>query len=264
MFSSVLIKIVLLWILPITLLAQYYPASKHWDRSRTYTNSIEGTVTQRVNRALGDTAKYYNRSKEYIEYSKEGIVLAEGLMVGGEGSPCSCGLAPYGYWTTRYRNGVLKAQGKYACYKKIGTWVTYHENGQIAEIAHYKRPYAAALTERHTPGSGLSKQPLLADLYLAYYPNGQLKTAGNYEIVEELSNVDTLYKLDIETLEVDTTVIEGTFWNPVSKKSGYWVTYVPDGTILWKRNYALQLLKDKTIRPIKLRETQLLYDFKNK
>ncbi len=254
-----------LFILSQQVLAQFYPSNKYTYTKFTRTDSINGTIQTRINKTLGDTAIIFFTQRKYIETSKEGVILAEGTLNGGMGSKCGCDLNQHGYWTTRYRNGHLKSQGKYDCRKKIGTWILYHDNGQIAEIATYKRPYSDALTVRYMPGATLSKKPILSDLYLTYYPNGQLKVAGNYTIVEEHSNTDTVYTvIDIETFDTDTTIVKGDFWNPISKKSGCWTTYAPDGRILSKKNYLVESWKDKSLQSIELREMQILYDFRNK
>lgn len=241
--------------------AQFYPNPKHIYTKKNKRDSVKGSIYIRINNTTGDTAKFFFSLKKYISISKEGIVLEEGSISAGMGSKCGCEAEPNGNWTTRYRNGQLKSQGKYDCHKKIGTWVSYHDNGRVATIQTYQRPYSKLFIQLSKVG--LDNRPLLTDLCLSYHYNGQLKTVENYEIVEKFSPIDTIYAYDPDTFEEKITIVEGSFWNPISKKTGEWIIYNDDGTVLSKNDFTIVYWKDKTIRSIKTRFRQVIYELHN-
>lgn len=263
-------KLILFALLLLTsqiLQAQYSYKDNHWDIRKTIRDA---TITDKVcynligiDTTLGDSCIYSRCSDTYTAYTKEGQLLAKGKMTGGISSKCGCELSNDGYWTTYYRNGQPQSQGNYDCETKIGTWVSYHDNGRIAEIVHYKRPYNEMIrrsTDKHT----LPQQPLLSDLYLAYYPNGQIRTAGNYKIVEQFSDTDTIYTYNPATFEPDSvTILQGEFWKPISKKVDTWTEYAPDGSIMSQTDYPTDPWQAQKIRGIYKRERQIIYELSN-
>jgi len=230
-----------------------------WHLSKTNQDSIYGYIRIMVDTIKGDTAKYHQKTGRYLEISKEDIVLIDGHKMGGMGTKCGCEPLPHGYWIEKYRNGHLKEQGRYLCSKKIGTWIFYHENGQIKKVENYKNPYIDIFTEDTIFGN-LRTDFLLEGPYLEYYPNGQLKTEGKYEIIEEFSGIDTIYTFDMDTYEPISHVVRGQFWIPKSKKSGFWNHYSESGELISHQLHELKTWKDDKIRSIESRYWDIILD----
>lgn len=219
----------------------------------SYNDEIWGNVWLQIDTLIGDTITYNSKSDRFLKKSKEGVILIDGHKMGGMGTPCGCEPRPHGYWIERYRNGELKEQGRYFCNRKIGTWTYYHENGQISKVENFVEPYLEMLTRHGNKWDTLKKYFLLEGPYLEYYPNGQLKVEGNYEIVEEYSKTDTIFTFDPDTYEEIIEIVEGEFWIPRSKKSKYWNTYSENGDILSHEFYKLRTWENENIRSIESR-----------
>ena len=207
-----------------------------------------------IDETTGDTSKLFRN--RYVEVSSHGVLLVEGHVLGGLGTVCGCEPLPHGYWIERFRNGKLKAQGKYHCNQKEGTWTYYYENGNIKKIESYHQAYSVPLYQlAATFQESLKDYFLLDGPYLEYYPNGQLKVDGQYKIMEEYSNTDTLFTIDSETYERIPTIIQGDFWIPKSKKVGYWHYYNAQGASISYQK--VDLTKQKNVRTIDSRYMQL-------
>lgn len=239
--------------------AQIAPIKK-WHITKHNQDTIHDYFLIRIDTIIGDTAKYFKQSDRYVELSKDGIIIVDGHKYGGMGTVCGCELVPHGYWIERFRNGSLKEQGRYFCNKKIGTWTSYFENGRIKKVENYKRAYLEMFTRTGMPWDTPKKDFLLEGPYLEYHSNGQLKIEGKFEIVEEFSAVDTIYSFDSETYEPIPSVIEGEFWIPRSKKSGYWNTYSENGELISHDFYDLKTWKDDKIRNIESRYWDIIYE----
>jgi hypothetical protein len=219
----------------------------------------------RIDTILGDTGKYFRKSHRYLEVTKEGVEIVDGHWYGGMGTACGCRLRPHGYWIERYRNGNLKEHGTYDCKKKIGTWIYYYENGQIAKIEHLKRPYEESYYNiADYFDIRLDNRTVRDGAYLEYYPNGQIKVDGFYTIIEAFSTVDTLVSVDPETYELLKEVIEGEFWLPKSYKTGHWSEYAADGTLISHEYNRRVRFDGKTKRPIESRYYFLLEQLEKK
>ena len=108
-------------------------------------------------------------------------------------------------------------------------------------------------TRHGMPWDTLKTNFLLEGPYLEYHSNGQLKIEGKFEIVEELSTVDTIYTFDSETYEPISNVVKGEFWIPRSRKSGYWNLYSENGELISNEYFELKTWKDDKIRRVESR-----------
>lgn len=232
---------------------------KKWHKHEFSKDTTDFFYQIRIDTIRGDTGKYFKGSSRYLEVSKEGVEIVDGHWYGGMGTPCGCSRKPHGYWIERYRNGNLKEHGTYFCNRKTGTWIYYHENGQIAKVEHLKRPYEESYYNvADYFDIRLDNRPLRDGAYLEYYPNGQIKVDGFYTIIEAFSTVDTLFSVDLETYDILKEVIEGEFWLPKSYKTGNWSEYTEDGTqILHEYNRRIEY-DGETKRPIESRYYLLL------
>ena len=210
---------------------------REWHIAKHKKELDYGYVLIEIDTIIGDTSKYFSKSNRYIEINKEGIIIVSGHKSGGMGTKCGCGLMSNGYWIEKYNNGALKEQGKYDCRRKSGTWIYYYKNGQVKKIENYKKPYANFFTHERIALDTLKNNYLLEGPYIEYYENGALKIDGKYEIVEEYSEIDTLFTIDMETYELIAEVTIGEFWIPKSKKSGKWNEYSKEGKLISHQVY---------------------------
>jgi hypothetical protein len=121
--------------------------SMKWHIHLHFRDSTYGNLHLSIDTISGDTAKYYRELGKYTVTSAKGVTIVDGHKLGGMGTDCGCEALPHGYWIEKYRSGILKEQGKYYCNQKSGTWVYYHENGKIAKIENWKRPYPNILID---------------------------------------------------------------------------------------------------------------------
>lgn len=235
---------------------------KQWHVTKIHRDSIYENVHICIDTIIGDTAKHFIKLGKYVELSKEGRLLVDGYKLGGMGTVCGCEPIPHDYWIERYRNGNLKQQGRYFCNRKIGVWTSYYKNGKIKKIENHERTYMEIFTKQGMPGK-LKKGFLLEGPYLEYYPNGQMKVEGRFEIVEEFTTIDTIFTYDSETYEPIATVVEGEFWIPKSKKSGYWNSYSENGELTSHQYFKLTTWKDNNIRNIEARYWDIIQELIN-
>lgn len=220
-----------------------------------------GSVLEQVDTVLGDTMRrILSASMRHTLKSKEGVFLIDGHWDGGIGSTCGgCEVQRHGYWIERYRNGELKAQGRYKCGRKIGIWNYYYENGQLSKVENLAMAYLEVCTRRHFDWDTLKRHIIHEGPYLEYYSNGQLKTEGAYDMVEVFSTTDTLLTFDMETYEERLEIINGEFWMPQSKKVGVWNYYSESGRLL--KHEILKIdWTDKNIRSLEARYLQVFGD----
>jgi hypothetical protein len=238
---------------------------KKWQVHQSFSDTSSQFFHIRIDTILGDTGKYARKSHRYLEVTKEGIEIIDGHWRGGMSSPCGCIVKPHGYWIERYRNGNLKEQGTYFCNEKIGTWIYYHENGQIAKVEHLKEPYETTFFQMAEGlGIRLDNRPIREGAYLEYYPNGQIKVDGFYVIGEAFSTTDTVFTADPDTYELTGEVIEGAFWLPASFKTGHWNEYTADGRLV-SHEYNKKIKWDReTNRPLVSRYYELHLAFMEK
>lgn len=237
--------------------AQITPTKK-WHITKFIRDTSLQYYLIKIDTINGDTAKYYKKSDRYVELNKEGIILIDGHKLGGMGTVCGCELKPHGYWIERYQNGNLKEQGQYFCNRKIGNWITYFDNGRIKKIENYKRTYLKMFTRLGMPWDTLKTNFLLDGPYLEYYPNGQLKIEGKFEIVEELATMDTIYTFDVETYESIPNIVKGEFWIPRSKRLGIWNVYSEKGELISHDIFEIKTWKDDKIRDIESRYWEII------
>lgn len=230
--------------------------------NRDYKDVNHGHIYERIDTTNNDTIRYSRISDRFLIKSSDNVILVDGHMWGGMGTPCGCSPRPYGYWIEKYRNGIYKSQGRYFCEKKVGTWIYYYKNGQISKVEIFKKPYEKFAKElSEVVDTILVKDDYLRDgAYLEYYSNGQLKTEGTYKIFEEYSKTDTIFEFDIETFKPIIKVIEGDFWIPRSKKVRIWNTYGENGQVLEHKDYPLYP-KDKNIRTIESTYYRLMDEY---
>lgn len=244
-------------ITPILLFVSLAGISQEIPRDRylikTFSDEILGPVWMQIDTVIGDTMVYHLRSGRYVKKSREGVLLIDGHKWGGMTTTYGCEPMPHGYWIERYRNGELKEQGRYFCGQKTGTWIHYYENGQISKVENRVEPYLEMLTRPDNDWGPLKRYSLLEGPYLEYYPSGQLKIEGTYEIVEEYATTDTIFTANPETYEKIAQIIEGEFWIPRSKKSRVWNYYSENGAILSHEIYAIKTGAGEKIRSIESR-----------
>ncbi len=225
---------------------------QRWHLSKSYNHEYHKFVDERIDTIRGDTSKYFANTDKYIEVSKEGVLLIEGYKLGN----CGCEPQSNGYWIERYRNGNLKNQGEYECGRKIGRWIYYFENGQIAKIENFKKTYdkfIMSLPDGSDINNPFYRMSLPEGRYLEYYPNGQLKIEGRYKIIEEFSKTDTVSTFDMDTYEETVKVYEGEFWNAKSKKSGVWNSYAENGEVIKHEKYEVVIDTAIGIRDVESR-----------
>jgi hypothetical protein len=238
----------------------------YWRIGKTikkeYKDDNYGQIHERIDTTNNDTIRYTRKSDRYLIKSSDNIILVDGHMWGGMGTPCGCEPTPHGYWIEKYRNGKYKSQGKYFCREKVGTWTYYYENGQISKIESFRKPYEKFAKELNSIVDAiLIKNYYLRDgPYLEYYPNGQLKIEGTYKIFEEYSKTDTIFEFDLETFAPIITVIEGDYWIPRSKKVRTWNFYDENGRILEHEKYPLYP-RGNDIRSIESTYFRLISEF---
>jgi len=230
-----------------------------WHLLKSYAHEYHKYIDERTDTIRGDTSRYFGNTDRYVEISKEGVFLVEGYKLGN----CGCEPQSNGYWVERYRNGNLKNQGEYECGRKIGRWIYYFENGQIAKIENFKKPYNKFIMS--LPDGSDIKNPfyrmnLPEGRYLEYHPNGKLKVEGRYKIVEEFSKIDTVYTYDMDTYEEIVTVYKGEFWDAKSKKSGIWNFYDENGEVIKQDKYDVVIDKTKGIRDVESRYIERFFE----
>jgi len=219
----------------------------------------EGVSYVYLDTVTSDTIFENHQTGQKIVKSHDNIVLSQGSLFGGMGTPCGCTSKPHGMWIKRYRNGNLKETGEYFCNRKTGTWTYYHENGNIKKIETYQLPYLEFLTEVNESWDTLQNNVyLLSGLYAEYYENGQLKEEGRYEIVEEFKTVDSLITFHPDTYEDLITTTKGAFWRPKSIKTGFWKYVDETGKHVNIEKYDPPWYTDQHFRPLARRYAELL------
>jgi antitoxin component YwqK of YwqJK toxin-antitoxin module len=214
-------------------------------------DKLNGGIFETINQENGDTTRYFSKTGRFIKKSKDNILLLDGHKFAGGGMRCGCEPIKNGYCIEKYRNGNFKSQGKYKCGVKEGTWFFYHESGQISKIITWEKPYEEFASELSLEVGRLKNYYLKNGQYLEFYPNGQLRVKGEYQIVEEYSNTDTLFTLDPETFASTGTIIEGEFWIPRSKKIGAWYLFDESGDFVEVKYHKID--EGNKTRPIKHR-----------
>jgi hypothetical protein len=209
------------------------------NTNRVIKSNLHGDIFETIDEELGDTTRYFHRTRRFIKKSKDNIVLIDGHKLGGMGTVCGCEPLPNGYWIEKYRNGNFKSQGRYNCGEKEGVWFFYHENGQISKIINWEKPYEKFATELSLDIDTLKDYYLRNGQYLEYHTNGQLKIKGEYEIIEEYSTTDTSYTMDMETFAMTGTIVKGDFWIPRSKKKGSWYVFDKAGNLIEQKYYSI-------------------------
>jgi|GEM_PF-7128266 len=181
-------------------------------------------ILQKIEKQTGDTITHDQFTGEFKKVSKEGILLIEGSYSNQCGDP-----RKHSHWIERYRDGQYKSIGSYYCSQQIGTWIYYSESGNISKIENYDHAYELANGNvHHSAGSPI----LLSGQYTEYHDNGTKKIEGQYTILEKYFPTDTIHKINYDTYEEYTEVIEGNSWRPESVKSGRWITYDNAGKMI--------------------------------
>ena len=232
-----------------------------WNRYKELSRDENHTVY--LDTINGDTLHEYFRWEERSLISKEGIEIFKGSLFGGMGTECGCVPKPNGYWIKRYRSGGLMEVGEYRCNRKIGTWTFYYENGGFRKIESYQTPYSKFLLDASLPDDTLKNPYLLNGSYSEYYPNGSIKTVGQYEIIEELRNTDTTLLFDPATYEDVLLIKHGRFWAPISVKSGLWKEFGEDGVLI-TATYIDPISDYDKFRPLEFRYYELLERYKRR
>ncbi len=196
--------------------------------------------------------------------TKENIEISKGSIYGGIGTPCGCVPEPHGHWIKRYRNGSLFSIGEYYCNKKLGTWVSFYENGNVNKIENYSFPYHDFIADNLDLDFTYSWIPQISGLYAEYFESGNIKIEGHYKIYEIFANKDTTIIYNPDTYKAELHIIEGEFWIPKSYKDGYWKYYNKDGSIIKVEHYDMKKWKDEKIRPIITRQVNEIINKRKK
>ncbi len=203
-----------------------------------------GKLSAYIDTLTNDSLLYNYALSQKTLKSPQGVVLKQGIFFGGMGSICGCESKPHGHWIYRYRNGKIKSSGEYRCNRKIGTWTSFYENGNIEKIESFKLAYEDFQKSFNFDFELKTDMILPYGLYAEYFENGNLKTHGTYDIIEEYSNTDTLYTFNEETYEEIKTVIRGDFWVPISVKTGPWQERDLNGKLIYNKEYSFYSIKE--------------------
>jgi antitoxin component YwqK of YwqJK toxin-antitoxin module len=71
-----------------------------------------------------------SRTKEHIQYHKDGSVWARGQTLDG---------IPVGYCEWFRKNGVIMRSGTFENGEQVGEWTTYDKNGHVYKKTNIKR-----------------------------------------------------------------------------------------------------------------------------
>lgn len=211
-----------------------------------------------IDKQTKDTIKYLPLIQKFQIVTLEGIIITDGQLTshGGEQEA-------NGFWIERYRNGNLKEHGNYYTNDKIGTWVYFHDNGNIKKVETLKRPYSTELSEYPRSYTFkyeetiLSNPPLKSGYYKEFYENGNLKLEGQFVIMEKFQTRDTIITFNPESYENILNITEGEFWKPKALKTGVWNNFDENGKLVFSKRY-YQTKEDKYLRLIKARYEELL------
>ena len=71
----------------------------------------------------------YIQSEEYIQYHKDGSVMAKGQVIGD---------IPTGYWEWFRKDGTIMRSGFFLEGIQVGKWTTYDKNGAVYKVTDMK------------------------------------------------------------------------------------------------------------------------------
>ncbi len=178
-----------------------------------------------------DSTGYYYSLKHYPNriyyYSNKGYFKLFNsryqLLLGGQITQRVCSQLVYkgDKWTSYYTNGQIKTEGFYESNQAVGTWRHYYSNGQLAKT------YTIVKIETDTVTANCRKGP-----YEEYYPNGQVKLAGNFTVTFDSIGQ---YIAKYDPLSDNMSYLPCRI--PVSRPSGTWLYYKPTGELERKETY---------------------------
>jgi hypothetical protein len=158
---------------------------------------------------------YYWSKTDYLRiFDLENNLLVEG-QIGSR--RCSQLVLKTGKWVSYYPGGNIKTEGYYQRNNAIGLWRHFFANQMLKKI------YTLSNFVLDSTSS-----VCMAGTYEEYYENGQLKITGLYEVGLDTSTTEHYYSTFVKY------VIEQV---PVSKKSGTWLYYLPNGELERKETY---------------------------
>lgn len=195
-------------------LKDYYPDGSI-KTLQTYRNGVPHGVRREYDREGNITAGYL-----YDDGGKvaEGITREDGVKEGE--------------WKHFFKDGFLRAEGKYNDGKKVGKWVYYHPNGKIEQTGNY------------------DQQGRLQGRWVWYYPSGEILREENY--IDGLADgLMTEYREDgsiiaegeyIEGMEEGPWIFqygdhreEGSY--SYGLRNGIWKYYYPDGSLRFEGEF---------------------------
>lgn len=143
-----------------------------------------------------------------------------------------------GVYIKRDHQGNLIKTGQLQWNQKVGTWTHYYSTGQIKRVESYSVPFNNKHWEELNNTMLHAIGPFRDGEFIEYYENGNLKTKGNYTLVEEKRKNFTIKGIDSETYEEVPIVIKEEFWVPTSVKSKTWSEYNKEGELTQKNNFS--------------------------
>ncbi|MDL2241202.1 hypothetical protein LJC69_06205, partial [Bacteroidales bacterium OttesenSCG-928-K22] len=170
------------------------------------------------------------REYDSIGNITESFVFSEGFLV-GEGL-IDEQMKRHGDWKDFYKDGTLRAEGKYSDGNKIGKWIYYHNNGNIEQEGYYnnKGEYNDVWIWYYPTGELLREENFINGLengsIFEYSEEGNIIVQGNYNY----GNEEGLWRYNVNE------ITEQGYYNK-GKKEGEWITKNNDGIIIKKENF---------------------------
>jgi antitoxin component YwqK of YwqJK toxin-antitoxin module len=200
---------------------KHHTENRWEERWWTKINAIPVIIT--VNKNQGDSTFLFKHQGHFYhkKVSKSGSLIEEGRKEGHHGHVCGNDPIKNGNWITYYpTTGIIKSIGNYRCGKKINQWLYFHENGNLKKSETYTLPYpiwTKGNTNYYLNGS-----------YKEYYKNGQLKTSGNYKIVE----ASVKYDVEFDSITFEGIKKQCCQWEIRSIKTGEWKSFDKSGQLV--------------------------------
>ena len=138
-----------------------------------------------------------------------------------------------GSWVIYHDNGQLSSEGDYKDGKQVGSWIFYHDNGQLQYKGDFNNGKAVGSWVRYHDNGQLwykndFKNGKRDDYWVNYYDNGQLSSKGNYKNDKK----DGSWILYHDNGKVYS---KGDYKD--GKQVGSWIKYHKNGKVYTKGNY---------------------------
>jgi antitoxin component YwqK of YwqJK toxin-antitoxin module len=192
----------------------YYPNGK-LKTIATYKNNIPDGVRR-------DYDTIGNITDSFL--FEDGIVIGEGII--------DEHMKRHGQWKDYYKDGLLRAEGRYNDGKKVGKWIYYHNNGNIEQEGYYNEngDYQDIWIWYYSTGELLREETFINGfengIFFEYSEEGNILVQGNYNYGLE----DGLW-----TYNVNEILEQGYYKN--GNKDGEWITKNKDGIIIKKEKF---------------------------